>query len=169
MSRPRPEPVQVVKQRRDATLNALVQSIPYCQFLGVEFERRGDELTGVMAYRETNIGNPLLPALHGGATAAFLEITAVIGLRWATLWEDMENGTLSIDGLEQGKLPRLPKTIDFTIDYLRAGLFRDTYAECSVTRLGRRIANVHISAWQKNRQEPITIARAHFLLSDDAG
>ncbi|MEE2869222.1 MAG: hotdog domain-containing protein, partial [Pseudomonadota bacterium] len=56
----------------------------------------------------------------------------------------------------------------FTIDYLRAGHFRDTYAECRITRQGRRIANVHISAWQKNRQEPITIARAHFLLSEDA-
>ncbi|HAD62915.1 MAG TPA: thioesterase, partial [Alcanivorax sp.] len=38
---------------------------------------------------------------------------------------------------------------------------------CRITRLGRRIANVHISAWQKRREEPITIARAHFLLSEE--
>ena len=37
MSRKRPEPVQVVKQRRDAALNALVHGVPYIQFLGIEF------------------------------------------------------------------------------------------------------------------------------------
>ncbi|MGB1222023.1 MAG: PaaI family thioesterase, partial [Alcanivoracaceae bacterium] len=60
-----------------------------------------------------------------------------------------------------------PKTIDFTIDYLRAGHYRDTYAECRVTRLGRRVANVHISAWQVRREDPIAIARAHFLLAEE--
>jgi len=61
-----PEPVQVVKQRRDDALSAIVASIPYIKFLNVSFERRGDELTAVMAYRDTLIGNPALPALHGG-------------------------------------------------------------------------------------------------------
>ncbi|NCV11992.1 MAG: PaaI family thioesterase, partial [Rhodobacteraceae bacterium] len=64
-----PEPVQVVKQRRDDALAAIVAAIPYIQFLNVSFERRGDELTAVMAYRDTLIGNPALPALHGGAIA----------------------------------------------------------------------------------------------------
>ena len=53
-----PEPVQVVKQRRDDALAAIVAAIPYIQFLNVSFERRGDELTAVMAYRDTLIGNP---------------------------------------------------------------------------------------------------------------
>ena len=57
-----PEPVQVVKQRRDDALAAIVAAIPYIQFLNVSFERRGDELTAVMAYRDTLIGNP--PCLH---------------------------------------------------------------------------------------------------------
>ncbi|MDT8328101.1 MAG: PaaI family thioesterase, partial [Roseovarius sp.] len=87
MARSRPEPVQVVKQRRDAALNALVQGVPYIRFLGVQFDRRGDELTAIMPFQEKLIGNPLLPALHGGATAAFLEVTAIIGLSWGTLWE----------------------------------------------------------------------------------
>ncbi|MGB1426653.1 MAG: hypothetical protein ACPG6T_09200, partial [Paracoccaceae bacterium] len=62
-----PEPVQVIKQRRDAALAALLASIPYIQFLGIEFDRRGDELTAVMPYHEKLVGNPMLPALHGGA------------------------------------------------------------------------------------------------------
>lgn len=164
MSRSRPEPVQVVKQRRDAALNALVQSIPYCEFLGVHFERRGDELTGIMTFQENNIGNPMLPALHGGATAAFLEITSVIGLRWATLWEDMESGTLSLDELEKGNLPRLPKTIDFTVDYLRSGLPRDAYARARVNRSGRRYASVHVEAWQDRRDKLFAQATGHFLM-----
>ena len=35
MSRKTPEPVQVVKQRRDAALAGLVSSIPYAAFLGI--------------------------------------------------------------------------------------------------------------------------------------
>ena len=86
-----PEPVQVVKQRRDDALAAIVAAIPYIQFLNVSFERRGDELTAVMAYRDTLIGNPALPALHGGAIAAFLEVAAVIELTWATAWAAIED------------------------------------------------------------------------------
>ena len=43
MKRARPEPVQVVKQRRDAALNALVDGVPYIKYLGVQFDRRGDD------------------------------------------------------------------------------------------------------------------------------
>ena len=39
----RPEPVQVIKTRRDAALAALVGGVPYIQFLGIQFDRRGDE------------------------------------------------------------------------------------------------------------------------------
>lgn len=78
MARPRPEPVQVVKQRRDAALNALVAGVPYMRFLGVTVERRGDELTAILPFAERLIGNPTLPAIHGGVTAAFMEVTAQI-------------------------------------------------------------------------------------------
>ena len=164
MARPRPEPVQVVKQRRDAALNALVHGIPYSQFLGIEFDRRGDELTAVMPFQDKLIGNPLLPALHGGATAAFLEVTAIIGLSWSMLWDEVESGRLDPEQLAQGKLPRLPKTIDFTVDYLRSGLPRDAYARAQVARSGRRYASVHVEAWQDNRARPFAQASGHFLM-----
>ena len=169
MSRPAPEPVQVVKQRRDAALSSLVQSVPYIQFLGIQFDRRGDELTAVLPFDEKLIGNPLLPALHGGATAAFLETTAIIGLAWATLWEEIEKGGDEADSLLSGALPRLPKTIDFTVDYLRSGLPRDAYARARVTRSGRRYASVHAEAWQDNRERPIAQATGHFLMSKRDG
>ena len=164
MVRPRPEPVQVVKQRRDAALNALIQGVPYIQFLGIEFDRRGDELTAVMPFQDRLIGNPLLPALHGGATAAFLEVTAIIGLSWAMLWDQIESGALDPDELAKGNLPRLPKTIDFTVDYLRSGLPRDAYARAHVARSGRRYASVKVEAWQDNRARPFAQASGHFLM-----
>ena len=164
MARARPEPVQVVKQRRDAALNALVHGIPYSQFLGIEFDRRGDELTALMPFQDKLIGNPLLPALHGGATAAFLEVTAIIGLSWSMLWDEVESGRLDPEQLAQGKLPRLPKTIDFTVDYLRSGLPRDAYARAQVARSGRRYASVHVEAWQDNRARPFAQASGHFLM-----
>lgn len=156
----RPEPVQVVKQRRDAALQRLVGQVPYIQFLGIEFERHGDELTAVMPFSEQNIGNPMIPALHGGATAAFLEVAAIIELSWAMTWEDMEAGKVSHDS------PRilLPKTIDFTVDYLRSGLPRDAYARARVNRLGRRYASVHVEGWQDNKSRIFAQATGHFLM-----
>lgn len=164
MTRKPPEPVQIVKQRRDAALNALVGGVPYIQYLGVTFDRRGDELTANLAFDDKLIGNPLLPAIHGGVTAAFLEITAMISLSWSWLWEDIESGRLDVDTLAAGQLPRLPKTIDFTVDYLRSGLPRDAYARARVNRSGRRYASVHVEAWQDNRDRPYAQANAHFLM-----
>ena len=163
-----PEPVQQVKKRRDAALNALVQGVPYIQFLGVEFDRRGDELTALLRFDDKLIGNPILPALHGGAIAAFLEITAIIELSWSLIWADMESGVLDLATLEVGKLPRLPKTIDFTVDYLRSGLPRDAYARARVARSGRRYASVNVEAWQDKRTRLFTQATGHFLMPDKA-
>lgn len=158
----RPEPVQVVKLRRDTMLQNLVAAVPYIQFLGIEFERHGDELTAVLPYSERNIGNPLIPALHGGVTAAFLEVTAIIELSWTATWEDMETGKLTNDT----PLIRLPKTIDFTVDYLRSGLPRDGYARARVNRSGRRYASVHVEAWQDNKSRMFAQATGHFLMPD---
>ncbi|MGD9293717.1 MAG: PaaI family thioesterase [Roseobacter sp.] len=164
--RRRPEPVQVVKQRRDATLRALVDGVPYIQFLGIQFERRGDELTGILPFDQKLIGNPLLPAIHGGVTAAFLEVTAIITLSWTYLWEDVESGAINAEGLADNGLPRLPKTIDISTDYLRSGLPRDAYARARVVRSGRRYASVHVEAWQDKRDKLFAQATGHFLMPD---
>ena len=164
MNRRRPEPMQVVKQRRDAALRALVEGVPYIQFLGVTVDRRGDELTALLPFDDKLIGNPLLPAIHGGVTAAFLEVTAQIEVSWAMLWSDLESGALDAEALSSASLPRMPKTIDVTVDYLRSGLPRDAYARARVTRSGRRYATVFVEAWQDNRERPIAQATVHFLM-----
>ena len=164
-----PEPVQVVKQRRDAVLRALVDGVPYIGFLGVRFERLGDELTAILPFDDKLIGNPALPAIHGGVTASFLEIAAIIELSWAMIWTDMESGRLDPEQLDDATLPRLPKTIDFTVDYLRSGLPRDAYARARVTRSGRRYASVQVEAWQDNRTRPFAQGIGHFLMPPREG
>ncbi|MFC6499189.1 PaaI family thioesterase [Gemmobacter lanyuensis] len=165
MSRAKPEPVQVIKTRRDAMLRHLVEGVPYISFMGIQFDRRGDELTAILPFKDDLIGNPLLPALHGGATAAFLEVAAIIELSWTTLWEGMETGQIDVTAPD-APFPRLPKTIDFTVDYLRSGLPRDAYARARVNRSGRRYASVHVEAWQDNRARLFAQATGHFLMPD---
>ena len=87
-------------------------------------------------------------------------------LSWATLWEDVETGRIDLSAPEP-VLPRLPKTIDFTVDYLRSGLPRDAYARARVNRSGRRYASVHVEAWQDNRQRLFAQATGHFLMPQD--
>lgn len=164
MARFRPEPAQAVKQRRDAALSSLVAGVPYARFLGVSFDRRGDELTGLLGFDEKLIGNPILPAIHGGVTSAFLELTAIITLSWAGLLPAIDTGEIDPARVAQGDLPRLPKTIDFTVNYLRTGLPRDAYSRAIVSRSGRRYATVRVEAWQDQRNKPFAQAAGHFLM-----
>lgn len=164
MARPIPESAQVVKQRRDAALNAIVEGVPYIRFLNIDFDRRGDELTGVLNFDQKLIGNPLLPALHGGVTAAFLEVTAVITLSWDYFLPRIESGEMDAQDILKSENVRFPKTVDFTVDYLRSGLPRDAYARAFISRAGRRYASVRVEAWQDNHARPYAQASGHFLM-----
>ncbi len=149
---------------QDDAFAALTAKIPYITFLGVQFQRRGDEVTGQLVYAPELIGNPMLPALHGGATGAFLEITALTSLAWVAALERM-----SADQGWDGTFAPQPKTVDFTIDYLRSGKPQDAYARAIILRRGRRIANVRVEAWQEERGKPFVAAHGHFLLPQDGG
>jgi uncharacterized protein (TIGR00369 family) len=124
----------------------LINQIPYARMIGVKCQRLGDELLFILPQSTQNIGNPTLPAIHGGVIAAFLELSGVFQV------------------MLSAKAATLPKVVDFSIDYIRAGHNRDTYAVCKIERQGRRVVNCSMEAWQGQRGEPIAIARAHFLL-----
>ena len=74
--------------------------------------------------------------------------------------------TLTASALTPETMPRLPKTIDITVDYLRPGLPRDAYARARVVRSGRRYASVQVEAWQDNRVRLFAAATGHFLMPD---
>ncbi|MCC6305298.1 MAG: PaaI family thioesterase [Rhodobacteraceae bacterium] len=148
---------------RDRALAALVGGVPFIAFLGIRFDRRGDELTALLPFAERLIGNPSLPALHGGVTAAFLEVTAIVELAWAQIRDEIEAGGPG-PAAAGGRPPRLSRTIDFTVDYLRPGLPREAYARARVNRSGRRYASVHVEAWQDSRARLFAQATGHFLV-----
>ena len=139
---------------------------PYARFLGVTFERRGDELTARLAYDPKLIGNPILPALHGGTTGAFLEIAAITELAWARVLGWIDEGGERAEAIAEGRFPPLPKPIDISVDYLRSGRPQQTWARATVLRQGRRIAYVRMEAWQEERGKPIVCGHGHFLLPD---
>lgn len=124
-----------------------LERIPYAKFLGVKPLLMGEELTMVMPYTQSIIGNPVLPALHGGAVSAFMELTAILQLAL-----EMRN-------------PQLAKPIGINIDYLRRGHPKDTYARALVARQGSRVANVRVRAWQDSFDKPITMLHGHFMLA----
>src|SRR5262249_23171016 len=63
-------------------LGALAAAIPYAGFLGIRFGLADGALLATLPYQPKLIGNPLLPALHGGVIGAFLEHTAITHLMW---------------------------------------------------------------------------------------
>jgi uncharacterized protein (TIGR00369 family) len=133
-----------------AQLEAFLQRVPYVRFLGMRAELAGDEMTAILPFAPHLVGNMVLPALHGGVIGAFLEVTALAQL-----------------SVTQGSA-KVHKTIDVTIEYLRPGRAVTTYARADLRKVGRRIANVHVEAWQEARDHPIAALRGHFLLASDS-
>ncbi len=154
---------------RDAVLTALTGCVPYNRHLGVRFDRLGDELTARLPFREGLVGNPLLPAIHGGVTGSFLEITGVMQLAWDRVLEVIRAGGDDAAAISEGRFPPFPKTIDITIDFLRSGRPRETFARATVQKAGRRVAHVHVEAWQESRARPIAMMRGNFLMPGEGG
>jgi acyl-coenzyme A thioesterase PaaI-like protein len=130
------------------TLQLWLKKVPYAAYLGIKAEVHGNEILFILPQGEKLIGNPTLPAIHGGVVGAFMEQAAAFHL------------------IAKMDDPVVPKIINFSLDYLRPARVRDTYAQCTLTRQGRFIANISIAAWQDQREQPCAIARAHFLMPD---
>jgi uncharacterized protein (TIGR00369 family) len=123
----------------------LIAGSPYARFLGVRIEADAGGLIGVLPFAPELVGNPILPALHGGVVAAFLELTALAQLAAAST----------------GAAPR---TVDYSIDYLRPARAVQTQARAEVIRLGRRVAAIRATAWQAHEAQPVALLRGQFLL-----
>lgn len=136
----------IAHARKERRFAELIDRVPYARLIGMKGMSFGDELMFILPASENNIGNPTLPALHGGCIGGFMENAAIFHV------------------LAIIETDRIPKVVDFSLDYLRPGRFRDTYASCEVVRQGRKVVNVGIKAWQTSRNEPIANARTHLLL-----
>lgn len=119
---------------------------PYADLLRLSADPE-DRTILVMPFDKDVIGRPGF--VHGGAIGGLLEMAAIVALQYA----------LEEDG--GGRI----KPINVTVDYMRGGREKPTYAQGTVTRLGNRVANVEASAWQDDRDRPIAAARMNYLIA----
>jgi uncharacterized protein (TIGR00369 family) len=134
---------------RAEEINRILAAMPFARTLGMRCDVRGDEMTAILPFQDKLIGNVTIAALHGGAIASFLELTAMLQV-------------FLISGM-----PRPPRPMNLTIDYLRQGHAQDLYARAYVLKMGRRMASVRAEAWQQNRTDPISAINAHFMVASD--
>jgi len=121
---------------------------PFARWLGI---RITDDGLLVMPFSPKIVGNPILPAIHGGMIGAFLETAAIVGVT-------RELGVAT-----------LPKPIGLTINYLRSGRALDSYADVSIVKQGRRVVAFEARAWQDEPGKPFASAFGHFMLRPTPG
>lgn len=134
--------------RASGDISAWLDWIPYAQYIGVRLSRADEAGQFVLDPLRHNIGNFMLPALHGGVVAAFMETAAVLS------------------ALQSGREPRLPRLVDVTLDYLRSAELKPIHAQCRIEREGRRMVHVKVKAWQDDDRTPVASARLNFLLGE---
>jgi uncharacterized protein (TIGR00369 family) len=123
-----------------------LELIPYARFIGVAVDDAEDGPICRLPFRDDLVGNLALPALHGGVVGAFLELTALVGL------------------IDQTDGDRMPRPINFSVNYLRSVGPRETRARAEIVKHGRRIANVRVIAWQDDPAKPVAAGVGNFLV-----
>lgn len=136
----------ITRAKQTGDFGALVEAIPYARWLGISAELVQGELLGRLKFTDPLIGNPVIPALHGGTIGALLESTAIFRLFW------------------EAETVVVPKTVNLTVAYLRSGRTRDTWAKAYMTKHGRRVASVRVEAWQEDRARPIASGLVTLLI-----
>jgi uncharacterized protein (TIGR00369 family) len=126
---------------------ALLASVPYCAWLGLRARVEDGALILDMPFDAKLVGNPVLPALHGGVTGSLLETAAIVQILW-------ETGTA------------MPRTIDITIDYLRTGRALTSHARAHIVRQGRRVVSARAEMWQDDIAKPVASFRGNFLVAN---
>lgn len=119
---------------------------PYAALLGLVEEPGEAAPVYLMPFGPHVVGRPGF--VHGGALGGLLEMAAIGALKQALAGEGEER----------------IKPINVTVDFMRGGRDKPTRARGTVTRLGKRIANVEAIAWQDEPDKPIAAARMNYLI-----
>lgn len=129
----------------------LLDFIPYARMMGVRAHITDDSSAAILFRLDANevhMGNPTLPAMHGGALSGFMELAAAVHL------------------LSTMTIARYPKLIDFGIDYLSAARLETVFCICETLREGKNLTAVQVRAWQRDPAKPVAVGKAQFLCSD---
>lgn len=129
-------------------LAAIIASSPFGRFLdiGAQVDERG--VLAILPIRDELIGNVMLPAMHGGCVASFLEITCQLQVAH-------ETGAIAP-----------ARTIDISVEYLRPARRETLFGRARIRRLGRRVATIHAEAWQQDEAKPVCLLQSHLRLPE---
>lgn len=147
MSKTRNEALAAARETRD--YQAIVDYMPYTHHLGITVAVVDDVPIFTLPFQDRLIGNPRLPAIHGGVVAALMEAAALV--------------TVLVDEQQS----RLPKPIDYALDYLRSARAEALHARCHILRQGRRVVAARTECWQADPEKLTAAGRVHLLLSNE--
>ena len=113
--------------------------IPFNKWLGMKVEHleRG-HLTVSIPWREEIVGDPTVPALHGGVIGAVADAAGGI-----VIWSTLENAASRVS------------TVDLRVDYLRPGKQETLMAIATVLRTGPRLGWADIRLFHPGRESDL--------------
>lgn len=127
-------------------LQRIFDAVPYARLMGFEAGLDQGSVTGCQRYGAHLIGNPVMRSLHGGGIASLLQLTAAAQL------------------MARSGASALPRLFNLNLEFLRQSAPADAYARAEVMSLTRRFANLRVTAYQDDPQQPIAMATAQFVL-----
>ena len=109
----------------------------YSKSLGLNFEIGENGPFTKLSFKDYLVGNPLIPALHGGVIAGLLENASLFHLLWTN------------------EISYLPRLTHISFEFLSTCKTEDTFASCRINRKGKNIVNMSARAWQKNKLDKV--------------
>jgi uncharacterized protein (TIGR00369 family) len=123
--------------------------IPFNKWLGMKIEHmeRGHVIASI-PWRPEIVGDPTVPALHGGVIGAVADATGGMAV-----WSLLDNPASRLS------------TVDMRVDYLRPGKQEKLIASSHVVRLGARLGWADVRLYHPGREnELIATGRAVYTI-----
>ena len=120
----------------EAVRQLFEELIPFNKFLGLTIDEMSETVTRlVLPFRPEFIGNPEIPAMHGGVISATLDTTGGVAV-WS-----------------QARPMDRVSTVDLRVDYLRPGRAERLIVVADVVRLGGRVGVAELRAFHAGAED----------------
>lgn len=125
-------------------LAKMFENTYFVQHLGMHFLKVEPGFVVMeLPFQESLIGNPVIPALHGGAISSLVDTVG-----GACIWSKLA-------------LEDRVATLDLRVDYLRPGRPESLLAQGRLVRLGNRVGISDLKAYHPRAEDrPVALARA---------
>jgi uncharacterized protein (TIGR00369 family) len=149
----------------------------YCSFsqdvLGVRVAFASpDRLIMTLPFKRDFIGNPSLPCLHGGVTAAFLDHCGACAA-WLSFTAESNTTCDQLNDREvmqdnEGKIindsseidiKRQTTSVDFRIDYVKPALCEELICDAEVVHRGSMLVRVNMTCYNSTRTVKVALGR----------